>query len=375
MSADRIYELIARRLSGEATAAEEQELNDYLQQHAGDQYLYDILSKYWLQHADPVQEAANDEEERFRRILSGADDTNQQLSEVPDTSTLKISHSKWIYYVAAASVLLIATLVFFYANNKKTALSSATAKQPQLSEVSARPGSRSKLILPDGTQVWLNAESRITYLNTFNKALREVNLEGEAYFDVTHDASRPFIVHTSGIAIKVLGTAFTVKSYASDKTIEATLLRGSIEVFKNDDPAAPKVILRPHEKLVFNKEEQSIATKAANTNGDSATSQTGISVTTLPKGKPDSVLKEISWVYNKLVFDGDRFEELATKLERWYDVHITFKQEQLKQYRFKGVFENETIEQALDALKLTASFDYKINGNEIEIFTPPLKGS
>src|SRR5439155_8152 len=120
------------------------------------------------------------------------------------------------------------------------------------------------MVLPDGTQVWLNAESRITYSNTFNKSLREVNLEGEAYFDVTHDAAHPFIVHTSSIAIKVLGTAFTVKSYASDKTIEATLLRGSIEVVKNNDPSAPKVILRPHEKLVFNKEEKNSTAEPAN---------------------------------------------------------------------------------------------------------------
>jgi ferric-dicitrate binding protein FerR (iron transport regulator) len=353
---DRIYELIARRLSGEATAAEEQELNDYLQQHAGDQYLYDILSKYWSQHADRVQEEANDEEERFRRIMEGTD--------VP---VRKISRHKWIYYSAAASVLVVTALLFLFLNNKKASSTSVAAKQPQLSEVSARPGSRSKLILPDGTQVWLNAESRITYLNTFNKSLREVNLEGEAYFDVTHDVSRPFIVHTSGIAIKVLGTAFTVKSYATDRTIEATLLRGSIEVTKNNDPAAPKVILRPHEKLVYNKEENTV-TQSTNNNATAAPAETGISVTTVPKDKPDSVLKETSWVYNKLLFDGDRFDELALKLERWYNVHITFKQERLKQYRFKGTFENETIEQALEALKLTVPFDYKINGNNIEIY-------
>jgi len=370
MHADRIYELIARRLSGEATAEEEQELNAYLQQHAGDQYLYDILSKYWSGYANREQEEANDEEERFRRIMEGVNNPIQQPAETPEQIPVRtISGQKWAYYAAAASLLLVVALLFLFLNNKKASLTTVAAKQPQLSEVSAKPGSRSKLILPDGTQVWLNAESRITYLNTFNKALREVNLEGEAYFDVTHDANRPFIVHTSGIAIKVLGTAFTVKSYAADRTIEATLLRGSIEVTKNNDPAAPKVILRPHEKLVYNKEEQHIATQAPNSDATTPSSaETGISVTTVPKDKPDSILKETSWVYNKLVFDGDRFDELALKLERWYNVHITFKQSTLKQYRFKGTFENETIEQALEALKLTVPFEYTINGNDIEIY-------
>jgi ferric-dicitrate binding protein FerR (iron transport regulator) len=370
MSADRIYELIARRLSGEATADEEQELNAYLKEHAGDQYLYDILSKYWSQHAGQAQEEANDEEERFQRIIQGVNTGIEQPTQATEQIPLrKISRQKWTYYAAAASLLIVATLLFLFLNNKKTSSPAVAAKQPQLSEVSAKPGSRSKLILPDGTQVWLNAGSRITYLNTFNKALREVNLEGEAYFDVTHDASRPFIVHTSGIAIKVLGTAFTVKSYSTDRTIEATLLRGSIEVTKNNDPDAPKVILRPHEKLVYNKEKENIATQATNSDATTpASEETGISVTTVPKDKPDSILKETSWVYNKLVFDGDRFDELALRLERWYNVHITFKQQSLKQYRFKGTFENETIEQALEALKLTVPFDYTINGNDIEIY-------
>ena len=370
MCADRIYELIARRLSGEATAAEEQELNDYLQQHAGDQYLYDILSKYWSQHAGEAHEESNDEEERFMRIMQGVNSPIPEPTQTPELIPVrKISRQKWAYYAAAASLLIVATLLFLFLNNKKALPPAVAAKQPELSEVSAKPGSRSKLILPDGTQVWLNAESRITYLNTFNKALREVNLEGEAYFDVTHDASRPFIVHTSGIAIKVLGTAFTVKSYATDRTIEATLLRGSIEVIKNNDPAAPKVILRPHEKLVYNKEEQNLEAQSTNPGVTTPPSaETGISVTTVPKDKPDSILKETSWVYNKLVFDGDRFDELALRLERWYNVHITFKQSSLKQYRFKGTFENETIEQALEALKLTVPFEYTINNNEIEIY-------
>lgn len=373
MSAERIYQLIARKLSGEATQAELQELNDYLQQQAGDQYLYDILDKYWSHHSHPIKEEAHDEEERFRRLMHNAEeavDISQQTATIPiPARTLRLK--KPFYYAAAAVLLVAGTLAFFYYNHTQTA-SAVAGSNAQVSEVSANPGSRSKLILPDGTQVWLNVKSRLTYLNSFNGSQREVNLEGEAFFDVTSDASRPFVVHTSGIAIKVLGTAFTVKSYPGEKTIEATLLRGSIEVVKNDDPAAPKVILRPHEKLVFNKEAQSLATQT--TSGDvlpsrePATKQSGISVTTLPKNKPDSALKEMSWVYNKLDFEGDRFDELALKMERWYDVRITFRNESLRQYRFKGVFENETIREALEALQFTAPFEYRIDGNEIEIF-------
>jgi ferric-dicitrate binding protein FerR (iron transport regulator) len=275
---------------------------------------------------------------------------------------------RWLSY-AAAVVVLAGSAFFIYRYASAKGPDGTQAVASALSEVVARPGSRSKLVLPDGTQVWLNANSRITYHSDFNEAMREVNLEGEAFFDVTHNAARPFIVHTTGIDIKVLGTAFNVKSYASDETIEATLLRGSIEVVKQNDPSAPKVILRPNEKLVFNRKdlEDSADSKAHKVVATRLVHQPGIFVTTLPANMPDSVIKETSWRYNKLDFNGDSFEELAAKMERWYDVTITINNEKLKRYRLRGSFQHETLAQALDALNVIVSFKYAIDGSEVVI--------
>ena len=365
MPQQRIYELIARQLSGEATPAELEELHSYLRQHGEDQYVHDILLSYWSQHPDMLQEEEGDEEERFQRIL--------QASTAPETITLPITeHStrtiplrRWLSYAAAVIVLAgSAFFIYRYATGKPLNTPSIAANNT-MSEVVARPGSRTKLVLPDGTQVWLNAESRITYQHNFNQSFREVTLEGEAFFDVTHNAAKPFIVHTSGINIKVLGTAFNVKSYASDETIETTLLRGSIEVVKQNDPTAPKVILRPNEKLVFNKKDllETDGTKQQ----VAATVQPAIAITHLPADIPDSIIKETSWRYNKLDFNGDSFEELAEKMERWYDVHISFSNERLKRYRLKGSFEKETLVQALEALKLINKFEYEVDGKEVVI--------
>jgi transmembrane sensor len=369
MPQQRIYELIARQLSGEATPAELEELHTWMRQHGEDQYVHDILSGYWSQHPDLLQEEENDEEERFQRILraTATPDDNYSVTEMTPAKTFRMR--RWLSYAAAVVVLAGSTFfIYRYAMGKSPDELKVVAGA--LSEVVARPGSRSKLVLPDGTQVWLNAKSRITYQSNFNQALREVNLEGEAFFDVTHNAERPFIVHTSGIDIKVLGTAFNVKSYASDETIEATLLRGSIEVVKHNDPAAPKVILRPNEKLVFNKKEL-IDEADSNTRHLVASTpvaqQTGISVTALPAHLPDSVIKETSWRYNKLDFNGDSFEELAAKLERWHGVHITINNEKLKRYRLRGSFQEETVVQALEALKTIVKFSYDIEGNEVII--------
>ena len=371
MPPPRIYEVVARKLSGEASAAELEELQVYLQENGGDQYIYEILSSYWQQHPNLLQEEANDEAERFQRILDASDP-----SEPTPLTTTVVAHRKvislrrWLSYAAMIIVLAGSALIIYW-NNKSTQKKSPDqlATNTPINEVVARPGSRSKLVLPDGTQVWLNAESRITYHNNFNTDQREVDLEGEAFFDVTHDAGRPFIVHTSGIDIKVLGTAFNVKSYASDETIETTLLRGSIEVVKKNDPAAPKVILRPHEKLVFNKEELMDKDVIADKTLSSAPIplQAGISVTMLPKNKPDSIIKETSWLYNKLNFDGDSFEELAIKMERWYDVKIVINNERLKHTRLKGSFESETVRQALEALRIITPFEYRMEGREVEV--------
>ena len=370
MPLQRIYELIARKLSGEATEAELEELHAYLQENGNDQYVYDILSSYWQQHPDLHQTAMHEEEESFQRILHAtAAPEITPVATTPESPRKVIPLRRWLSYAAVMIVLAGSAFVIYWYNTDRPGTSADVVNSPQsMSEVVAKSGSRSKLVLPDGSQVWLNAESRLTYQHDFNTNRREVNLEGEAFFDVAHDKQRPFIVHTSGIDIKVLGTAFNVKSYASDETIETTLLRGSIEVVRKNDPSAPKVILRSHEKLVFKKE--SLTADAISTSKSVSPDKLQgpvISVTMLPQNRPDSIMKETSWLYNKLNFDGDSFEELAAKMERWYDVKITIHNDKLKRYRLKGSFDNETIRQALEALKVITPFEYEVEGKEIVI--------
>jgi len=205
--------------------------------------------------------------------------------------------------------------------------------------------------------------------------VREVELEGEAYFDVVKDGQHPFIVHTSAIDVKVLGTAFTVKSYPQDETIETTLLRGMIEVSRKDNPNTPRVILKPNEKLIFNKHLSAVQPipDSVLARPDPAIAQVlpaspDIAVNSIPQNVPDSEKVETGWMYNRLVFNGDSFKELSEKMERWYNVRIFFKDERLYNYHFGGAFANETVQDALNALQLTADFTYKIKGNDIELY-------
>lgn len=335
-----------------------------MQENGNEQYLYEILDTYWQQQPGPEEGEAREEEARFQRILSATEGRDSAPALV---ITPRGRWRRWLPY--AAALVIVAGSSYGLYRYKRVSFTDP-GDQLSISEVVASLGSRSRMVLPDGTTVFLNAGSRLIYHSDFNTQQREVNLEGEAFFEVTHDAQRPFIVHTSGIDIKVLGTAFNVKSYATDATIEATLLRGSIEVVRKNDPSAPKVILRPHEKLVFNKEEpQDIINPDIRKppTPDSADSPPGISIMTLPGNKPDSVIKETSWLYNKLNFDGDSFEELAIKLERWYDVHITIRSEKLKEMHLKGSFDTESLPKALEYLQIIVPFTYTIEGKEVII--------
>lgn len=348
---DHIAGLIARKLSGEATAEELQKLDLHMRSNPADQYFEELFASYWSSHLKSSNQQDPNSDEHFKHILELADE------ELPRRSRRIV----WIKRLSIAAILiaLVAGTYIFFPRGGEPGM-------PQQNEVMAKKGVRSKLVLPDGSQVWLNSETRLVYPVTFSDSTREVELEGEAYFDVTKDSKRPFVVHTSGIDIRVLGTTFNVKSYTAEPTIEAVLVHGSIEVIKKNQPGAPRLILHPHQKLVFNKVEDVQEAKRSET-AAIAPKNTTMSVTTLPKNIPDTSIIETSYVYNKFKFDGEKFSELAPRMERWFNVKIQFKNDKVAEYRLRGSFINETIEEALQALQLFVPFSYNKNGDEIMI--------
>jgi transmembrane sensor len=345
MSENRLWALIARQLSGENSTGEAEELQNLILQHPEKQYLLDILQTYFTAHPSETALETQDIyfEERFRQIVEQGDEF-QILSDGPEIyngGDTKLARFRKLPGYAAAIIGMIAIGWLIYRISQPNL--THEIKSAKASEVVSNSGARTKLLLPDGTKVWLNSESKLNYQKDFNTSFREVELEGEAFFDVVKDAAHPFIVHTSGIDVKVLGTVFNVKSYPQDGTIEATLLRGIIEVTRKDNPNSPKVILRPNEKLIFNKQLSTVSLYSGSAKPADAkqiTAKPDISVTPISKNLPDSEKIETSWVYNRLVFSGDSFQELAEKMERWYNVKIIFKSDNLLHYRFKGAFAN-----------------------------------
>ena len=212
--------------------------------------------------------------------------------------------------------------------------------------------------MPDSTIVWLNAGSKLTYSENFGVQNRNTTLTGEAYFDVKKGAI-PFIIHTNGLKIRVLGTAFNVKSYPDEMTTETSLLRGKLEVSIDERPEQ-KFVLNPNEKLVIANKLQVIKEKAA-------PAKEPLFLLKHVSFAADSTIIETAWTENKLVFQDETFYEVAKKMERWYGVRIKFSNSDIAYSRLYGSFTRETIAEALDALKIGLAFNYRIEGDEITI--------
>ncbi|MBI1781230.1 MAG: FecR family protein [Sphingobacteriales bacterium] len=365
MKENLLWRLIARKLSGEASAEEIEQLGEVLGNNPHAQVTYEALSSFW-EH--PVKESTPDNiDEIFNTHLLSAikEEANSEDPQIiPVYKRLLLNKA----FRVAASVTVIATMIAVGFLIWKPGNKVLAAEPPPLQKIETTNGTKTNTILPDGSKVWLNSGSRLTY-KTFNNSLREVVLEGEAYFDVIKDPKRPFIVHTNVIDIKVLGTAFNVKSYPDEKTVEASLVRGLIEVTRLDKPDQ-KVLLHPNEKItVLKKATQDISAKSPVNNALKVNPVENYKISGFTYAKLDKSVIETSWTQNKLAFEDMPFDDLAVQLERWYDVKINFRDDKSKKLVFRGSFVNETITEAMEALKLNGDFNYKINNNEVEIFT------
>lgn len=362
-----IYELMAKMLSGEANQLEIDELGTFFRDNSDDQYAFEMLSEWW-QHSGS-KSTEEDVFESFNRIK------NRITPEDDNDEVVLYSHpSFWKKYgwaTAAVFCALVGSIAFLlYSNHISGDQKEILATdQNSMSQVYTNYGSKSNIVLPDGTLVLLNSGSTLTYDNKkFGKENREVNLVGEAYFDVAKDANNPFIIHAGKINVKVLGTVFDIKSYPEDSVIQATLIKGAIEVaFLNR--SKKKIRMKPNQTLtVLNTLlNDNIHVIDSRISKSPINDEKGYLIKPVTLMSADSVIVETSWVENKLAFQSEKFTPLAKQMERWYNVHINFTDNKVRQYKFTGVFMNESLEEALKALKLTAPFDYKIEGDDVYI--------
>lgn len=199
-------------------------------------------------------------------------------------------------------------------------------------------GGEYHLTLSDGTDVWLNAETELKFPTHFNSDRRIVELNGEAYFNVAHNAAKPFIIRTDGIEVKVLGTSFGVRSYKEENTIFTTLVSGSVEI----QGTHGKVRLTPSHQAVYDKDSKGITVKRVNTE--------------LYTG----------WKDGRMLYDNCPLEDILRDLQRWYSFEVFYTNSQVRQIPFTlNIQKHEKIDGVLELMQKTERIHFEIKGNTI----------
>lgn len=231
-------------------------------------------------------------------------------------------------------------------------------------EITVPKGKRLHLVLTDGTQIWVNSESKFRFPNVFKGNDRKVYLEGEAYFVVTHDKSKPFYVYASDVRVKVLGTAFNVRSYPEDHFVETTLERGKVNIERLGKGFSEKdvISLIPNQKVTLYNQGYQAVTPFAKEKAEKIEKIESKNAIIVRNVKTELYT---SWKDEKLIFKSEPLLSLKSRLERWYNKPIVIKDNDLFEKRFTGTFVNEPINQALKALSVASELEFEIKNDTV----------
>lgn len=244
---------------------------------------------------------------------------------------------RWMRYAAAIAVCA-GTGIASHLYTRSFYTGQTPAREEQSLVVSAEKGQRANLILPDGSKVWLNSHSQIRCPENFGTHERTLALTGEAYFEVARDSTRRFIVKAGEMEVEALGTSFNIKAYEEDSEIITTLFSGSVQAKVEDHTLK----LAPEEYASFNRESGSFSVSHS-----------------------DNANYAQMWRNNELAFERRTMQEIAVSLSRMYNVEIVFRSEKIRNYRFSGIIINNSLDNVIELISLTAPITYQTTGNTI----------
>jgi len=337
ISEEELDALLARYLSGQLREGDMDLLQNWAKLDAHNERLLADLQRIKQENQKKINTLFP--EKPYERIW-------EKIEKQPSFSA--IPHPSWRNLGKyAAAIFLALTVAFIGYRQFLTPNVQQKIALPTLIEKSNPPGQKSKVFLPDGSWLWLNADSKITYDQSFNDSLRIVHLSGEAYFNIKSDATKPFKVITNGLTTTALGTAFNVKAFENENYEEVALAEGKVNVEVNPASASKSsnLILTPGE----------MAAAPANT--------------PLSKSSFDFTEK-LGWKDGILYFRNANLAEVIDKLERWYGVTIHHNSPGDRAWKFTAEFHNEYLDNILKVLGETENFQFKINKDNVELIFP-----
>lgn len=311
--------LLLRYIAGEVTQEENLLVKEWSRKDiANEELLIQLARIYYAQRTQ--QRIKNRDAEAAFRIV------NNKIK--------KKGRRLFLQRVGVAASLIIGILgigsfIFQYSDLRESFL-------PSMITVESNDNSRTRLVLPDGTEVCLNSGSSITYPSRYTDSERNVTLSGEAYFKVTHNKEKPFIVNALNkkYKVKVLGTEFNMQAYRDDNVIQTTLIVGSVQVDIQGNNT--KTVLLPSQKAIYSVQNNELEVVTANTD------------------------RETDWMYSRLVFKKTPMPEVLARLSRFYKVEFDVRNKIIDTYTFTGTFEDKPLYQVLDYMKISSQIDYNI---------------
>ncbi|MEA3478601.1 MAG: FecR domain-containing protein [Bacteroidota bacterium] len=332
LNKDKYTELIARYFAGEASTEEIQELSLWVMDHPANKSLFVEYRKTWQAVEDHKLEGSIniDNEWAMMESLLPAEEDDKVISISP------VMHSvRWATRIAAILLIAIVPLYFLY-QYLDTSDMVAVVSTDELIECT----------LPDGSIVNLNHNSSIEYPEQFNDDNREVIFTGEAFFNVAHDNSKPFIISTNGVRVKVLGTTFNVNTRKPNGETEVVLVDGSVKVYyKGNEPSAVKLV--PGEKALVHKQEKAI---------------------TVVRNKNPNFM---AWKTKLIIFLDEPLDQVVKTLNHVYGSRIQLAGKDLSNCRITATFENQSLDAVLEVISSTLGLQIQSSPFEIVLSGSP----
>jgi transmembrane sensor len=334
---ERHLNLIARRLAGESTEEENQELQEWLDRSPENALLLHRIEEAWRMGQFRV--TVTGQEKAFRNISArlGLNSGHERVTQK------KKSPLVWWYSIAAVFILSMCVAgLWWYAKPEGGKKNLAVVDEVVIR--SNPKGQKSTILLPDGSTVRLNSESYIEYHETFDKG-REVRLVGEAFFKVVHDAAHPFIVRSGDVSVRVLGTSFNVQAFPYEESMSVAVVTGRVLV-ENESPKFDKKqgVLLPKEMFRIDH-------------------KTGAFEKTMYDSE-----EMLAWKDGILAFRQASFSEIVDRLERWYGVKFVMKRKKPITDGFTGHYKNPSLKLVLEGMSFSSEFKFKIEGDTVLIY-------
>ena len=330
-----IDELIANYLTEGLDKNALDELKTWIAASAENQQYFIRQREIWFSAVSREAASVYDKDKAFENFRNRV----ESQKEIQSTSRRGFSLSALWRYAAVVAVIIAVGCISYWQGevNVKDTFADISVEAPL--------GSKTKLYLPDGTLVWLNAGSRMTYSQGFGVDNRKVELEGEGYFEVKRNEKIPFFVKTKDLQLQVLGTKFNFRDYPEDHEVVVSLLEGKVGL-NNLLREEKEAVLSPDERAVLNKANGLLTVESVTASNAS------------------------QWTDGYLFFDEELLPDIAKELERSYNVKIHIANDSLKTFRFYGNFvrREQNIQEVLEALASTEKMQYKIEERNITIY-------